>query len=172
MYAQSAQYTGERVIYSKQLHWSCILILISCTSLAQETPETGESSFEKALRDLYNRKPYLFGETKKPQEEEKDSSWLSYENCKKYIDMSAMISAFIRIYSAHQKMDAPESDTDWLDKTISYVCPEMLQRIAKQSKFFKESIEIVIETIILKTVAHMILYCSKGDGFDLIKTTC
>lgn len=127
------------------------------------------SSFEKALDDLYKRKPHLFilkHEDHLPKK--KEESWPDYKTCTQAIDILALASAFVRIYIAHARIDLEEDD-DWFDRTITLICPDLIIRIAKQSKFLKESIEITLETILLKTVAQLILYCGKGDGFDLLK---
>lgn len=133
------------------------------------------SSFEKALEELYLKKPYLRNLLSPGQTDQKPAtaageSWPDYEKCKKAIDWIAMTSACVRIYLCHKNIvDGPALQEDMVDKALLYA-PEFIQRICKQSRFFKDSVDIALETIILKTVARMILYCLKGDGFDLIKS--
>ena len=156
----------------------CILAIIAqvCSSInvcAQDKSADTEdiSSFEKALEELYAKKPYLRNLLKNKDEEKENQkeSWPDYETCKKSIDWIAMTSAAMRIYIRHKQiLQGEQIDEDMVDKALKYA-PDFVQRICKQSRFFKDSVDIVLETLLFKTVARMILYCLKGDGFDLIK---
>lgn len=150
-----------------------LVLSTQCTTLEEKEQvrklTQATASIEQALKDLYAHKPYL-----KPQhttaQPPKKEAWPDYNTCLWAIDIAAMTTAFIRIYRCHYEMFTdPIQEDGWWDKTFNYMCPELIQHISKQSTFFKHAIEIALETIILKTVAKMILYCSKGDGFDLIQ---
>lgn len=147
-----------------------LVLLLVCSSIctgAQQESTQHSQSFEQALATLQQSRPELFHTTITVQTTESSST---YHKGKQIINVLAFGSAFMRIYAAHQKIDEP-TETQWFDKTISYVCPPMITRIARQSLFFKESIEIALETVILKTVAKLILFCATHDGIDAIKHT-
>lgn len=145
-----------------------LFLLLNVTHLfTQHTNTSSHQSFEQALIALKQDRPELFLTTVHVQPVEKRST---YQTGKQIINVLAFGSAFMRIYAAHQKIDEP-TETQWFDKTISYICPPMITRIARQSIFFKESIEIALETVILKTVAKLILFCATQDGIDALKST-
>lgn len=149
-------------------YWALMFISSICLNLqSQESEQKHVHSFEQALLELREKKPYLFT----IQTYEKSGSHLrsnTYESGKKIINAIALISAFLRIYAAHQKIDQTDDD-GWYDKTLTLISPRLITRIARQSIFFKESIEIALETIMFKTIAKLILYCGTKDGIDCIK---
>lgn len=141
-------------------------LLYCCTTMNEPLrPPLENDAFEQALVQLKNSRPELFEPVNKSCVNIKKST---YDSGKQVINTVALTSAFVRIYAAHRKIDEPD-DTQWYDKTITFISPRLITRIARQSIFFKESIEIALETIVLKTAAKLILYCATKDGMDAFK---
>ena len=138
------------------------------THLVCAAPNAAEVSFEQALQALHNNKPHLFEPTE--QKQEQPSSWTSYENCSTAIDLTALASALVRIYIRHNQLLAAKTDNSGMWNTIfKKIFPESMQKLSNQTLWLKDSCIITVETILYKTVAKLALYCSKGDGYDLIK---
>ncbi len=136
------------------------------------------SPFDTAVQEIAQQ-PINTPQTSTPQipfgdpeiNNKSESHFLNYENCKKAIDFIALASAFIRVYVRYQRIYGPPVEPDWLDKAWSAICPDIIQDASQHSRLFKETLEITFETVTIKTVAKLILFCWKGDAFTMMKAT-
>ena len=135
------------------------------TNMLYGVPHAAELSFEEALQELHDSKPQLF----EPQQEQ-PSAWISYENLSNAIDLAALGTALVRIYVRHNQLLFAKSDNNGVVNTIlKKIFPESMQKLSCQTIWVKDSCIITLETISYRTVAKLVLYCSKGDVYDLIK---
>lgn len=116
-------------------------------------------SFEKAVADIYARKPHL-----KPIQEEQKKELVNEKQIKKIINCAAFSYASIKIYLAHAHLVQVQSNEQgW----IAWFCPSAMQKISYKAQFFVESLIICCEALAYKTLARLLCRTYKGDLFDL-----
>ena len=99
------------------------------------------------------------------QEVGTSSQQLSYNNVHACINIAAMVHATVKIYMrlrANASTSTPASSSWW-----STLCPQWMCTITSQSSFFVDSVCIVLETLLYKTIAKYIVACASHDIVDV-----
>lgn len=151
------------------LRFYICLFLTVCSAYADDHISPFDFAVQEITHQEHVAQPEQPTESHTPQK--KESHLLDYESCQKAIDFMALASAFVRVYGRYQRIYGPPTEMDWWEKAWDKVCPELIQDAGQHSKLFKETVEIVFETVTLKTVAHLILFCWKGDAVSMAKAT-
>lgn len=130
-----------------------------------------ESSFDQAIKDLQKSKPELFEDRLDPADSKAASiDNHTYETFDKTIDAVALTSVLMRIYYRYHVLNIKvNNENSTLNKALTYVVPSFMSSLHTKITLVKEAGIITLETIIYKTIAKMVVYCAKGDFYDLIK---
>ncbi len=128
-----------------------------------------EDSFDQAIQNLRNIRPELFEEKTEPAPS-KATDTDSYETLDKIINAVALISALIRISYRYCTLNKQTNDeTSILNKILKYIVPSFVSSLHIKTILIKNAGIITLETIVYKTIAKMLVYCAKGDVYDLTK---
>ncbi|MCL5875972.1 MAG: hypothetical protein M1114_05875 [Candidatus Dependentiae bacterium] len=148
----------------------CYSIII-CISIFNWPSSANKNSFDQAIKDLQKNKPELFEDRIEPADSKAASNDNhTYETLDKVIDSIALTSALIHICHCYYTLNTQTSDKDsTLNKIINYVTPSFIPSLHTKIMLIKEAGIITLETIIYKTIAKMVVYCAKGDFYDLMK---
>lgn len=132
-----------------------------------------DNSFDKAIQNLRNAKPELFEEKAKSETIPSKTTAVDdsfYERLDKAIDILAVSVALLRISHRYYTLKTCTNDENsTLNKVLSYTIPSFIPSLYSKIILVKETGIITLETIIYKTIAKMLLYCAKGDAYDLTK---
>lgn len=104
-------------------------------------------------------------------------SLFTYENAYTALNVATMSYVAYEIYRLYTAMINPSQaiktdESSFIIKAFKeillFLCPQFLQNIGRIGLFFIDSFAIVVQALLYKTIAKLIILCGQGDIVDLL----